>query len=258
MSKNTNRESGENNLRVPQDFFRRIASIITDEINNALSTLAMNLSRIQLQQRRNPDVRISDVADSITAIEQRITRIKGTAIAIAEVLVKWGEEKVEFGPVDLDRLIHDTTALVNREIGKDHIKKIKVESDIPEDVGPIRGHFKMLQEVFLNLLVNAYEAMEDRPDGLIRITVEKSSKDSSHATVHFTDNGSGVAKDIASKIFHYGVTNKKKRLVRAISLFTCKQIIELHSGSIGAESKLGEGTKMTVRLPLIGKARHSA
>jgi two-component system NtrC family sensor kinase len=115
-----------------------------------------------------------------------------------------------------------------------------------------------IQQVLLNLLNNASDAIEDRAAGDAVDPAEfkreieiKAWFDEAREKlmVSIRDNGTGMAAEILSKIFNLHYTTKKGG--HGLGLYNCKAIVEQHGGTLTAESKLGEGTIFTVTLPRI-------
>ena len=113
----------------------------------------------------------------------------------------------------------------------------------------VRGDLERLQEVFLNLFINAYHAMMGKRNRRIRVTAEMDTENIHNVAVHFTDNGCGMTEEVMKKIFNYGFTTKPPGRGSGMGLYMCKYIIELHGGDIRVRSKVGEGATFTITLP---------
>lgn len=115
----------------------------------------------------------------------------------------------------------------------------------PTDLPDIYGNRDSLEQVFLNLIVNAADAMS--AGGQLRITTHIVGKE---LEINFEDTGVGIAPDHLEKIFEPSFTTKEQGT--GIGLFISYEIISNHNGSINVESTVGKGTKFTIRLPLCG------
>jgi len=103
-----------------------------------------------------------------------------------------------------------------------------------------------LQGVWINLLVNAVDALDEEP-GEIRVT---SRKVEDEVRITISDNGRGIPLDHLSHIFEPFYTTKDPGQGTGLGLFVCHHIIEQHGGDILVESQPGKGTEFTVRIPL--------
>ena len=104
-----------------------------------------------------------------------------------------------------------------------------------------------IKEVFNNILLNAFQSI-NKKNGVIKITA-KTVNDSMELT--FTDNGSGIKKSDLAKVFEPFFTRKSRGTGLGLSL--CREIINLHNGSITIDSKLLKGTKIFIKLPYLEK-----
>ena len=106
----------------------------------------------------------------------------------------------------------------------------------------------MLNQVFMNLLVNATHSIKEyKQTGSIVVSTFANDK---YLTVKIKDDGSGIPLDIQSKIFNVGFTTKKIGVGTGYGLSISKKIIELHKGSISFISKENEGTEFTIVIPI--------
>jgi signal transduction histidine kinase len=129
---------------------------------------------------------------------------------------------------------------------------IKGRIDVRKEYGPlpaIECHPNQLNQVFMNLLVNACHAIQDNGgEGRITITT---SHDARQRRVHvaFADSGGGIPPENLSRIFDPGFTTKGAGVGTGLGLSICYQIVEAHGGEIAVESQVGKGTTFVVSLP---------
>lgn len=225
----------------------RLAASVGHEVNNPLTILSMNVSRAILKYRKNPDLRVGEVLDLFQKMEQNIGRIKAVVNTLTGLLKR--SEKGKFEPLSLKLILEETLPLVQFQTYLDNLTGTEVEFDIPGSTPLIRGDLERLQEVFLNLFINAYHAMAGRRNRRIRVTAEPDKENTSMVAIHFADNGSGMTEEIMRKIFNYGFTTKPPGRGSGMGLYMCKYIIELHGGDIKVSSVIGEGTTFTITLP---------
>jgi PAS domain S-box-containing protein len=122
---------------------------------------------------------------------------------------------------------------------------IEVERSF-EAVPPVAGDPDRLQQVFLNLVINAADAMPD--GGALRVTLW--SPDARHVEVRLADTGTGIPPDDLKQIFEPFYTTKERGRGTGLGLIVARAIISEHHGVISVESELGKGTEFTVRFDL--------
>jgi signal transduction histidine kinase len=153
----------------------------------------------------------------------------------------------DIGDVDLGRVITEVLSLVEHQLQQGGIV---VNVDMPKNVPPIRGNASKLQQVFLNLILNARDAMEE--SGTLSIRV---SADAGSANVIVADTGKGIPPENVRRIFDPFFTTKGARKGTGLGLSITYGIVEEHGGTIEVESRLGKGTKFSLTFPLARKER---
>jgi len=226
----------------------RLAASVGHEVNNPLTILSMNVSRAVLKSRKNPDLKVNEILELFQKMEQNIGRIKAVVNTLTGLLKR--TEKGKFEPLSLKLILEETLPLVQFQTYLDNLTGTEVAFEVPGNIPLIRGDLERLQEVFLNLFINAYHAMTGRRHRRIHVRAEVDSKNPHVVTIHFTDNGCGMTEEVIRRIFNYGYTTKPAGKGSGMGLYMCKYIIELHGGSVNVESRVGEGTTFTLTLPI--------
>jgi PAS domain S-box-containing protein len=149
-------------------------------------------------------------------------------------------DEAELKTVNIHDGLEDTLMLVHHEI-KHHIELVKDYGDVP----PLSVYPSRLNQVFLNLLNNARQAIGEKGTITIRTAVE-----GGQAVIEFTDDGVGIAPGDLKKVFDPGFTTKGVGVGTGLGLSICYQIIQDHRGSIDVHSSPGHGATFTIRLPL--------
>ncbi|MFZ5352143.1 MAG: ATP-binding protein [Bacillota bacterium] len=149
-------------------------------------------------------------------------------------------DEAEFQTANVHEGIDSTLILINNQI-KNRITIHRNYGDLPE----IECYPNQLNQVFMNILVNASQAIEDKGD--IYITTYR--KDET-AVIEITDSGKGIKKENLEKVFDPGFTTKGVGVGTGLGLSICYKIIQKHNGSIHAENAEGLGAKFIIQLPI--------
>jgi len=180
------------------------------------------------------------VADSQQVIDSGTARV----IDIITRLRSFARlDEAELKTVDIHQGLEDTLVLIHNEI-KHHIDVVRKYGRIP----PVSCYPGQLNQVFLNLLINAKQAILDRKDrGTITISTSAQDK---NVTISIADDGAGISRQNLSKIFDPGFTTKGVGVGTGLGLSICYQIIQNHRGEIKVESNPGQGATFTVIIPV--------
>jgi len=149
--------------------------------------------------------------------------------------------KADFVPVDLKALIEEALMLVAYRIRLDRIEK---QVTIPANLPKVPGNQNQVQEVFLNLILNACQAMGEQ-GGTLRITAAVKGE---VVEIRVADTGPGIPYAKLSKIFDPFYTTKHSG--SGLGLFVSQRIVRAHNGTIDVQSVEGQGTAFTVQLPV--------
>jgi len=211
----------------------------THEFNNVLMTV-INYAKLGL--RNTDDASRNKAFERILAAGQRANKISSTILSVARNRSQGMEA------TDLVALTEDTLVLLERELRK---YRIAVEKKY-EDVKLCWANGNQIQQVLLNLLTNARQAMPE--GGRVLIWIRPAAKaDAIDMTVR--DTGAGIPSEKLPKIFDSFFTTKdgpdeSGKGGTGLGLSACKDIIEGHRGKVRVESTVGKGTAFTIRLPL--------
>jgi signal transduction histidine kinase len=147
----------------------------------------------------------------------------------------------EFRDVDVNQMIEDSLALLNHQL---QLNNIRVESRYDTSLPPVYGNMGRLQQVFVNLLLNARDAM---PSGG-EIAVETGMTESM-VVVDISDTGAGISEENIRRIFDPFFTTKSIGKGTGLGLAVSYGIIQEHGGGIFVDSDSGRGTHFRVKLP---------
>lgn len=211
----------------------------THEFNNVLMTI-MNYAKLGL---RNKDEASRDKALSkILAASERAAKISHSVLGMAR------NRKDSFEPTQLAELISESLLLLEREL-QHHRVQVELELEKVPDV-PVNGN--QIQQVLVNLLVNARQAMPEGGRLVIRLRPDREGR---HVELSVRDYGLGIPQDKLPRIFEPYFTTKSGpdatgKGGTGLGLSACRQIIQTHQGVIRVESAVGKGTCFTLRLPV--------
>ncbi len=209
----------------------KLAAGIAHEINNPLTNASLG---IQIA-RQKLETAAPAVRDQLASVEKSIDR----AAAIAQELLLFSREReLEFGPVSINEVIQAALGQLNHRLGS-----IRIEQALTM-VPPVRGDRGKLEQVLINILSNAQEAM---PEGG-RIFVATSLQDD-EVEVAVSDTGVGIEPDVLSKVFDPFFTTKEVGSGTGLGLYISYGIVQQHHGTIKISSVPGKGTTVTVKLP---------
>jgi signal transduction histidine kinase len=181
------------------------------------------------------------------------TETRRTSRIVSNLLAFSRQSKMEPKHVNLNRLI-EQTIFINSNLLK--IDGVKVVTNLGPDLPDLMGSEDQLQQVFMNLVSNATEAMEAAGGGNLTVETSHILKED-NLQINFKDTGSGIPPENISKLFEPFFTTKKKGKGVGLGLSVAYGIVQEHGGSIYVKSKVGQGTTFQVKLPLkSASARH--
>jgi signal transduction histidine kinase len=216
----------------------------THEFNNVLMTI-INYAKMGL--RHKDEVTRDKALAKILAAGERAAKITNSVLGMAR------NRSDSFEPTDLAKILGETLVLLEREM---HKYRIKVETQL-DDVPQVLANGNQIQQVLLNLLINARQAMPRGGRLLVKLSrdVENNMID-----LLIRDTGSGIPADKLRHIFEPFFSTKSGpdetgKGGTGVGLSTCRNIIEAHRGRIRVESTIGKGTAFTIKLPVAPQPR---
>jgi signal transduction histidine kinase len=189
--------------------------------------------------------------DKRSAILEKISQQTFRASEIVNSLLNFSRTSgSEFQPVSLNKIVHDTLNLLEHQL---KIGRVQVESELYSELPSIMGNSGKLQQVFLNLFLNAKDAMPS--GGVLRV----STANGDGVKVMVSDTGSGIASEHIQRIYDPFFTTKTKpgegrRRGTGLGLSVSYGIIQEHAGKIQVSSRPGQGTTFSLEFPMMRKA----
>jgi signal transduction histidine kinase len=225
-----------------------MAASMAHELKNPLAGIEVMAGLLRRKVPESPDAQ-----SILTDIINEAKLANATVVAVLDYVrpVRLQSERTSLAEV-----LHDAVMLAEGKVARGGIG---LEVYLPGDLPAIVGDRHQLGQVFSNLLINAFEAMDGR--GRIAVTAERGLADDDHAhsdgagatdavVVQVADNGPGVPPEIVDRIFDPFFTTKAQG--SGLGLAIVRKIIDAHDGRIDISSAAGLGTRFTVTLPVGG------
>jgi two-component system, NtrC family, sensor kinase len=212
-----------------------LAAGVAHEINNPLGAI-LALTALTLEDTRPEDPNRENLVEVVRQSE----RCRGIVRGLLDFS---RQSKGSRQPLDLNALLQDTLSLIGKQA---QFFNIKVLDDLDPRLPLVTGDRSQLQQVFMNLLMNAVQAMDEK--GSITI-ITRAIPDHS-VEVIIGDTGHGIAPELIDKIFDPFFTTKAGGQGTGLGLSIAYGIVTTHRGTIGVESEAGKGTRFTLRFPV--------
>jgi two-component system NtrC family sensor kinase len=231
-----------------------MAAGFAHEINNPLQIISSELSLIRVLQTEmvesgeiKPGDTVDQVNDSIDQIKTQIGRCSRITAAILK-FGRQGETRQE--DLDLAVVVPEIVQMVTK---KAEVHGIHLDRRMPDTPIRVNADASRLQQVLLNLLNNAMDAIIDQQGtagGVIAVTLKKN--DHSQAMISVQDNGTGISPENMEKIFSPFFTTKPVGKGTGLGLSVCYGIIQQMGGKMEVDSQMGKGTTFSITLPVLG------
>jgi two-component system, NtrC family, sensor kinase len=217
-----------------------LAAGVAHEVNTPLAVIS---NYIQMLGKQMPD------GDPRQAIIEKIVKQTFRASEIVNNLLNFSRTSAtEVVDIDVNRVVEETLSLVAHPL---KTSQIQVVRQLGETLPAVRGSANKLQQVFLNLFLNARDAMPGGGMLEVRTTAHNGSVE-----VEVVDTGAGIAREHIHRIFDPFFTTKASGRGTGLGLSVSYGIIKEHSGKIDVRSTVGKGTSFHVELPAVRKAIH--
>jgi len=219
-----------------------IASSLAHEIGTPLGVIRGRAELLAMQTQDNPAIRAN--VDVITAQIDRVSGLIRSLLNLAR-----GDHSEKIGPTSLNEALHNVLALLGHELEK---QNIRVENHVLDEVPiVIYGQAEKLQQILLNLIVNAIHAIkktresDPRHAGVVRVSCHDRG---ARYVVEITDTGCGISDVSMGNLFRPFFSTKNPGEGTGLGLATALWIVESWSGTIEAESQEGRGATFRVLL----------
>jgi signal transduction histidine kinase len=220
-----------------------LAAGVAHEIGNPLNGIKLTISHLKDMSTRSEldQGSFDSYADSILEEVNRLDRIVRDFLTLAK------ERELSLQPYALDQLVKETVKLIEKDARE---RGIKVEADVASSNLEMLLDPQMLKGAIINLLINAMEA--SGKNGSITVSLSDANGEIS---LKIEDSGHGISSEILDRIFDPYFSTKSTGT--GLGLPLTRTIIEKHNGDISVESTIGEGTTVTITLPVKGRENDS-
>lgn len=214
----------------------QLAVGMVHELNTPLSVIVSATQLILRDEELSPSVK--EMVERIELEVQRLSQFTKGLLSFAR------KEDGPVGEADVNQVLQEVMYFLKYEALK---RSIKIVEDFDFRLPPIATDANRLKQIFINLVMNAFQAMEGGGSLLLRTSFSEER----FVSVQIADTGSGIPQKTLSRIFEPFYTTKKTGKGTGLGLFITKKIVESFSGTISVESSEGEGTCFTVTFPVI-------
>lgn len=214
-----------------------LAGSIAHELNNPLSVI-LGFAQVLIKNTSLDE----EARKGIENIYEAAKRSKGV---ITNMLEFARSDTSKSQMVQINDIIDATLLIVEKDL---HKANIEVEKNLAADAHPVIANPMQIQQVLLNMLLNAKDSMPD--GGKVAIHTDTNDK---YFIINISDTGSGIPKDIISKIFDPFFTTKSAGKGTGLGLSICYGIVKAHKGDISVKSEVNKGTLFKIRFPMMQK-----
>ena len=226
----------------------QLSASVAHEINNPISGV-LNLSMLMQRMLKDdgiPPNRIEEFRKYLAQVTNETARV---GRIVSDLLAFSRRSKPQRTPADLSRLVNTTLSLVQHKM---KLNNVTVETDFAEGMPAVQCDASQIQQVILNLLLNAAEATQSKNERRVHVSM---SSEGGEVRLAVSDNGEGIPPENLSKIFDPFFTTKSEGKGVGLGLAVSYGIVQAHGGDIEVKSQLGMGTTFVVSLPVEPPAR---
>jgi len=214
----------------------KLAAGVAHQLNNPLGGITL-FTKLVMEEY--------DIEDKAREDLQRILKdAERCRDTVKELLEFARQTRQEMRPHNVNQALSRTLFLLENQA---IFQNIEIEKDLAPALPPVPADIQQLNHMFMNIILNAVEAMEGRGSLRLRTAL---SREHDQVIIEISDTGPGIPEDVVPRIFEPFFTTKEEGKGTGLGLSLVYGIVEDHGGHITAESKVGEGTTFIIELPL--------
>jgi C4-dicarboxylate-specific signal transduction histidine kinase len=213
---------------------------VAHELNNPLNNIGLFIGNATDRLRLG----LSDPERIEQELEKAMEQVRKATSIISHLRTFGRAAPVSVERVDVDEVIERSLSLLQELL---RLRGIEVELDLCLDELIVLGNAIQLEQVFINLLTNARDALEEAPEKTIRIATASDGKE---IRIAFADTGCGIATDIEQRIFDPFFTTKEVGTGTGLGLSITYSIVKEHGGEITVSDEPGGGARFVITLPV--------
>jgi PAS domain S-box-containing protein len=222
-----------------------LAAGVAHEINNPLAAIMANIELVAAKftklASRMPDEEVHEIRDDLGDALDAAIRLKNI---VNDLRIFSRAQEVRDGPIDIGPLLESSLRMAYNEIRH----RAKVVRDF-QPLPPVNGNESRLGQVFLNIIVNAAQAIEEGHADANEIRVTTRLDEKGMVVIEISDTGVGIPPEMIQKLFTPFFTTKPAGVGTGLGLVICHRIVDALGGSIEVASAVGKGSTFRIMLP---------
>jgi signal transduction histidine kinase len=224
-----------------------MASGIAHELNQPLSVIRMGATFLSKMIQKGKGIQDEELKNVVQEIVGQVDR----ASAIINHMRDFSRIGVKATELDVNEPIRNIFGILGQQF---KVRNIEVELDLDDNLPHIMADSNKLEQVLLNLVVNARQAIEEKSESGGKVTI-KSFSDKGQAAISVSDTGNGIPEHILDKIFEPFFTTKKVGVGTGLGLSISYGIVKDYGGTIDVKTEVGLGTTFLLKFPPYSDAK---
>ena len=223
-------------------FVGELAAGLAHEIKNPLAGIQGAVD-ILIRRREKTDPE----REALEGMRHEVTRIDGTVRALLD---RARPRLVSVKAMSLSDVVRRAVNLSRGQLGHSMSRggRVTISYEPPDDPIVVNIDAAQIEDAVLNLIINAIDATEGAGEVKVRVSTDQETADREDAVIEVSDNGRGISEEDRARIFNPFFTTRSEGT--GLGLPAVRRIARAHGGTVGVESKLGQGSTFTIRLPL--------
>jgi two-component system NtrC family sensor kinase len=220
----------------------QLSASVAHEINNPVSGV-LNLSMLMQRMLKDDGIPPDRIQEFRKYLSQVVNETARVGRIVSDLLSFSRRSKPQRAPADLNRIVKTTLSLAQHKM---KLSNVSVEQNLCENLPLAACDPSQMQQVVLNLLLNAAEATQSKGDRHVRVSTEAADGE---VRLVIADNGEGIQPENLAKIFDPFFTTKSEGKGVGLGLAVSYGIVQEHGGDIEVKSQVGQGATFIVSLP---------